>query len=513
MILQDSQSKKIDIIFGPPGTGKTTHLLGIVEAELQRGTPPDRIGYFAFTKRAAKEAIDRAMEKFNLNRKDLKYFRTLHSMAYLTLGLATDDVMGDKDYEDVSDLLQIKLKNPNKNVDYLGISTPQDPYLKLIDQAKIKGVSLSNEFINCTEHLEFGLERLEQIDSGLTRYKNKKAKLDFTDMIIEFIAQQGCPAFDVVIVDEAQDLSFIQWQMVEILVRNSQKAYIAGDDDQAIFDWAGADTKRLQQIGGERHVLKQSYRIPRAVHHVAGDLISKVNDRVQKDWNPKEEEGVVMRHRMRFNNHTDLSKGEWLILARTNYMLEEVLNRLKQEGMFYTFKNRSSVSDRLIRAVQGWDKLKEGAVDLQTVKDIYYYISGSGRIQHGYKEKLKQMDPAAMYDHESLTMHHGLNVDINLPWDMALDDVPESMRLYMNVALRRSSFNSASNIRVSTIHASKGSEADNVMLLTDLPRKADISISKKRDDERRVFYVGATRAKKSLHIIASKTDREFTELL
>ena len=368
-------------------------------------------------------------------------------------------------------------------------------------------------FFNCTEHLEFGLERLEQIDSGITRYKNKKAKLDFTDMIIEFIAQQGCPAFDVVIVDEAQDLSFIQWQMVEILVRNSQKAYIAGDDDQAIFDWAGADTKRLQQIGGERHILKQSYRIPRAVHHVAGDLISKVNDRVQKDWNPKEEEGVVMRHRMRFNNHTDLSKGEWLILARTNYMLEEVLNRLKQEGMFYTFKNRSSVSDRLIRAVQGWDRLKEGAVDLQTVKDIYYYISGSGRIQHGYKEKLKQMDPAAMYDHESLTMHHGLNVDINLPWDAALDDVPESMRLYMNVALRRSNFNSASNIRVSTIHASKGSEADNVMLLTDLPRKADISISKKRDDERRVFYVGATRAKKSLHIIASKTDREFTELL
>ena len=235
MILQDSQSKKIDIIFGPPGTGKTTHLLGIVEAELQKGTSPDRIGYFAFTKRAAKEAIDRAMEKFNLNRKDLKYFRTLHSMAYLTLGLATDDVMGDKDYEDVSDLLQIKLKNPNKNVDYLGISTPEDPYLKLIDQAKIKGVSLSNEFMNCTEHLEFGLERLEQIDSGLTRYKGKKAKLDFTDMIIEFIAQQGCPAFDVVIVDEAQDLSFIQWQMVEILVRNSQKAYIAGDDDQAIL--------------------------------------------------------------------------------------------------------------------------------------------------------------------------------------------------------------------------------------------------------------------------------------
>ena len=66
MILQDSQSKKIDIIFGPPGTGKTTHLLNIVEEELQKGTAPDKIGYFAFTKRAAREAIDRAMKKFKI---------------------------------------------------------------------------------------------------------------------------------------------------------------------------------------------------------------------------------------------------------------------------------------------------------------------------------------------------------------------------------------------------------------------------------------------------------------
>ena len=46
-----------------------------------------------------------------------------------------------------------KLVNPNKSVDYLGVTTPQDPYLRLIDQAKIKNVSLSNEFMNCTEHL------------------------------------------------------------------------------------------------------------------------------------------------------------------------------------------------------------------------------------------------------------------------------------------------------------------------------------------------------------------------
>ena len=87
------------------------------------------------------------------------------------------------------------------------------------------------------------------------------------------------------------------------------------------------------------------------------------------------------------------------------------------------------------------------------------------------------------------------------------------MKQYVSAALRRSTLNTSKNIKISTIHASKGGEADNVMLLTDLPRKADLSVSTKRDDERRVFYVGATRAKKSLHIIESKTNREFGELL
>ena len=65
------------IVLGPPGTGKTTTLLNLLEDYLKK-TDPNRIGYFAFTQKAANEARERAMERFNLSEDDLPYFRTLH---------------------------------------------------------------------------------------------------------------------------------------------------------------------------------------------------------------------------------------------------------------------------------------------------------------------------------------------------------------------------------------------------------------------------------------------------
>lgn len=82
-------------VFGPPGSGKTTFLLGITEQELGNGTLPMNIGYFAFTRKAATEARDRAIQKFpHLNAEtDFPWFRTLHSLAYHCLGVGHKDMM------------------------------------------------------------------------------------------------------------------------------------------------------------------------------------------------------------------------------------------------------------------------------------------------------------------------------------------------------------------------------------------------------------------------------------
>ena len=67
---------------------------------MAEGREPDRIGYFSFTRKATTEAIDRACKKFELPRKDLKWFRTLHSLAYQWLGCSKTDIIQQQDFKD-----------------------------------------------------------------------------------------------------------------------------------------------------------------------------------------------------------------------------------------------------------------------------------------------------------------------------------------------------------------------------------------------------------------------------
>ena len=64
---------KVIKLLGPPGTGKTSTLLDYVETEIET-VPIDKIGYFSFTRKAANEARDRAIEKFNLDKKSFRWF-------------------------------------------------------------------------------------------------------------------------------------------------------------------------------------------------------------------------------------------------------------------------------------------------------------------------------------------------------------------------------------------------------------------------------------------------------
>ena len=101
-------------------------------------------------------------------------------------------------------------------------------------------------------------------------------------------------------IDEAQDLSLIQWEMVRSMWDNAEKTYIAGDDDQAIFKWAGADVDHFIALKEEVNnikVLDQSYRIPGGpIHELSQKIINKVQNRFDKDYKPRTEHGILRRY-------------------------------------------------------------------------------------------------------------------------------------------------------------------------------------------------------------------------
>lgn len=86
--------RALHLVLGPPGTGKTTRLLDLLHAELERGTQADRIAFVSFTRTAREEACSRVRRDLRLAEDELPWFRTIHSAAYRLLGLTKAQVMG-----------------------------------------------------------------------------------------------------------------------------------------------------------------------------------------------------------------------------------------------------------------------------------------------------------------------------------------------------------------------------------------------------------------------------------
>ena len=501
------------IIFGPPGTGKTTRLLEIVEQELRIGVPPDRIAYLAFTRKAAQEAVQRACTKFKLDKKDLPWFRTIHSFVFKSMNYSQDEIMKPKHYAELSDIIKVPLVSVT-SADEVGVSIHNNEHLHIYDLSRARGTTLKKEY-NLFGQVDGGYEKTNYITKSLIKYKDTMHVRDYTDLLEDFCSQGTVPKLEVVIVDEAQDMSNLQWKVIDKIMKHAARVYLAGDDDQAIFDWAGADPSRLINAPDwEKEVLQQSYRIPKSSHDIADRLITRIKHRQPKSWMPRDYKGFSRSYAYRLSSDS-FNKGQWMILARTNYLLDQIEYDLKQYGHFYSRGNQPSISNKLSNAVSSWNKLRrKQEITIDDVKSIYYYMTVGQGVKRGFKGMNFQTVPGQTFSYRELRESYGLLVKNTVPWESALDKVPSSRSIYLRSIMLRNKkeLSQEPRIKLSTIHGAKGGEADHVMLLTDLSRKADDSFLRNRDSERRVFYVGATRAKKSLHIIRSNSSREFTEI-
>ena len=276
--------------------------------------------------------------------------------------------------------------------------------------------------------------------------------------------------------------------------------YCAGDDDQAIYRWAGADVDHFITLEGGSETLSQSYRIPRVVHSLAEGIASRITMRFPKRYEPKKEEGKLVR--INSVASLDMSEDSWLVMAQAGYLLQSVAQDLKAGGYLFTYRGHRSISERQSLAVNGWERLRSGKmVTGDVARKIYSFMSIKTRVTRGFK-KLPGLDDDGEVSLEQLQEHFGLLATKDMIWHEAMDNLPETDRAYIIALLRRGEkFNAEPRITVSTIHGSKGGEADNVVLFTDLSPAADEQMRRNPDDMHRVFYVAVTRTKNALYVV------------
>lgn len=461
----------VEAIYGPPGTGKTTELLRRVKETRDSGVQAERIAFLSFTRAAANEALSR----LGLRKSD--NVSTIHAMAFRHLGMRQSQVVDPMKLREFSVVMGVPVigKSPEDDEE----RADGDFYLDILNYAR-------NTFSNPAEVYDISdrpgtRAEFNAFIRAYADWKSTYGYYDFSDMLERAAKGSVRADAEVVFVDEAQDLSPLQWAVIEKFCRRAHQVVIAGDDDQAIYTWAGADAHGMARFAhrhkGRNVVLSQSHRLPSAVHSRSQSLIRRINFRVDKEFNPRSHVGLVRVHGS--IDSVDIKHGEdTLLLGRTHSVLREVeqtliekrIPYLRESGRPGMYQNRFAAAVRAFRKMCNGERLTEGERNA-----IFVVATAETRAA------LEKNDTA------SITRNQ-FYVALNIPGRV--------VDFYSDADLH-----SEPTIRLSTIHAAKGHEADRVVLLTDMTTRVQQTAEKSPDDEVRVFYVGMTRSKNLLDIV------------
>jgi DNA helicase-2/ATP-dependent DNA helicase PcrA len=500
-----------EIILGIPGAGKTTALLDILDEELSKGTDPEKIGFVSFTRKAADEGAERAAIRFNLPRSRFPWARTLHSLCFRRLGMRRDDVLEGKRLQEFGRYAGIRITGRWTDDGTMSGFEQGDRIIFMENIARVKCISIREQYNTDDDGLPW--REVERVTEALAQFKRERGLMDYTDMLSEFVAAGKGLGLEVLLCDECQDMSKLQWRVVELLAQGCRRVVVGADDDQAIFSWSGADVEHLINLPGTVRTLEQSYRVPRKVQAIASSIIDKVHSRRPKTWHPRESDGEIRRavnaEEISWDDpDTGGNSPPILVLARNSFVLrDQVIPTLRRSGVLYERSGYPSIPSGLLSAITSWEKLRAGAaLPAGDCREIYKHMGSGSRIARGHKE-LSGADDSEELTITDLKARHGLLTDAI--WHEAMDRLPrDDVGYIVRMRQRGEKLKARPRVRLSTIHSAKGGEADHVVLFKEVARRTAREANRNPDAERRVFYVAVTRAKEKLTIVESSGPQE-----
>ena len=487
------EGRNVKVLLSQAGSGKTRRLIEEVSKELEVRRP-EELAFVTFTRKGADEGLRRVCSKLMLEPEDLPYFRTLHSLTFHAMNYKANQMFGRIDQRKFN-------KEYGYNVNRCEVSTGKvaptkdSVYLDFYDMER-SGALTSKQLVEADIELGY----YHQLVRKYEEYKAQQCLVDFFDCLIKYVQEGDSLPVKVAMIDEAQDITALQWKVIDKAFAKAEKIIIAGDENQSIYSYSGARPDFLIDLAKRFPVehLSVSYRIPQAVYRLAKAITVFIGDKTNKPFNPRVEnqEGMVLQlndlERLKNFINPDKIKDDktncaWYILARNNCFLD---------------KPKMLLEDNLIPYWTA-DGFFMGGEIMKRLKDY------EGFRLEGYKDEKKKMDFARKFGIEDFTQPF---TDTNLFTEGRKWVYASYIEKY---GLKRLEEMCKWNpqILVSTIHHVKGGEAQNVAVMLDTTRKTKNNVFNDIDEELRILYVAVTRAKENLFLIDSQNGEGYDEIL
>lgn len=513
-------------VIGPPGTGKTTFLSQVLSHRAQQ-FGSDAVVACSLTHTAANELAGRRVPIARDN------IGTLHSFAYQALGRP-------KCVEDAESIREFNRTVPSGYQLHLGDRGSE------MDGDGREGQRLRAKYMLYRSRMvdrQLWDRQVYQFAARWEAFKTSVGGVDFTDMLElalrDCVAHPASPA--VIVADEVQDFSKLSMSLLWKWAEAADEIITAGDPDQTIYAFAGADPEVFRRRQPQRQkILEQSYRVPRAIHRIASRWVARCTDREKVTYLPRDEEGTVRRedyyrtdpHSMVNDIQRQLTAGRTcMVIATCGYMLRPTIELLQARAIPYHNPYRP--------AEVGWNPLRESMETNTAATRLRAYLGpfiGEGQMSHLWYEDEFELWSALMAG----VKRRGADILTGDPnREVTVDDLetyfanPEVMGRLLDggeaglMTIRRhlaarwqqsggyacevarqhgtTALRDEPLLTIGTIHSVKGGEADVVYVFPDLSAASawEAASTAGENNIRRVFYVAMTRAREELVLCGS----------
>jgi len=523
-----------------PGAGKTTQLGYKLIEKLNNGNDIFDICFCTFSKSQANDIKDRISQKVNIERKELNhsYFGTIHHCCVKLL----DWDLKNKNPSLATDLdkakflskwgfnYPIKSDNPKSlpesilTDDDVSEATDEEKIFSVINWCNQRLISLKNWKKSNISFYSIDPGLIYDICKSWNDYKHHNDLVDFDDMLLEIVKNDYVPSCKILFVDEFQDLTPLLHKVISIWGKDVEESfYVAGDDDQTIYTWSGANPDYLLNFNAQTQILSESFRVPSEIITKANSLIETISNRQNKQLSSKKNGGAFIYLKSPTKDdildHIEHIHPEKTIyfLFRTNYLADMWCKEvLLPFGIPYKKLKPG------IRIPDPWSK------KVIALRNLFVKLKGNISINKFELKTLIKILPSCSRGRLDSYVRWGkkrsFDEDTNNEFTLRkiltyyLTKIPtfnsnivqrefndvQRVTFNQNLSSKYSLFNPY-NIRVGTLHSAKGLEADVVFVFNNHGQKTEQSLIEHgqhaRDCETRLYYVGITRAKETCFLV------------